>query len=144
MRIAYQMPVMIEYAGEIHEAIPSTFEDSLVYTNFSLFSSKTGEGLMKNIYDACNEGLDFTSFHEKIYNLFRGKDVPKAGFALDLIYSVDPQELQVPNYINEGLLWLQDLLDKLSLSQTYPLEQMVVQSQRKFRHPVYLLLLFSH
>lgn len=112
MRIAYQMPVMVEYDGEVHEALPSTFEDSLVYTNFSLFSSKTGEGLMKNIYDTCNEGLDFASFHEKIYKLFRGKDVPKAGFALDLIYSVDPEDLQVPNYINEGLLWLQDLLDK--------------------------------
>ena len=67
---------------------------------------------MKNTYDTCNEGLDFASFHEKIYKLFRGKDVPKAGFALDLIYSVDPEDLQVPNYINEGLLWLQDLLDK--------------------------------
>lgn len=67
---------------------------------------------MEAIYGICNEGLDFESFHEKIYNLFRGENVPKAGFALDLIYSVDPQTLQVPNYINEGLLWLQDLLDK--------------------------------
>lgn len=112
MRIAYQMPVNFEYDGKIYEAIPSTFEDSLVYTNFSLFSSTTGEGLMGDIYDACNEGLDFKDFHEKIYNLFRGKNVPKAGFALDLIYSVDPQNLQVPNYIDEGLLWLQALLDK--------------------------------
>lgn len=112
MRIAYQMPVNFEYDGKIYESIPSTFEDSLVYTNFSLFSSTTGEGLMGDIYDACNEGLDFKDFHEKIYNLFRGKNVPKAGFALDLIYSVDPQNLQVPNYIDEGLLWLQALLDK--------------------------------
>ena len=102
----------MKYNGKICEALPSTFEDSLVYSNFNLFSTTTGEGLMEAIYGICNEGLDFESFHEKIYNLFRGENVPKAGFALDLIYSVDPQTLQVPNYINEGLLWLQDLLDK--------------------------------
>ncbi|MDY2697961.1 MAG: AAA family ATPase [Lachnospiraceae bacterium] len=112
MRIAYQMPIEFEYNGKIYEALPSTFEDSLVYSNFKLFSTTKGEGLMGNIYDACNEGLDFESYHEKIYNLFRGENVPKAGFALDLIFSVDPQILQVPNYIHEGLLWLQDLLDK--------------------------------
>lgn len=112
MRIAYQIPIDLKYNGKICEALPSTFEDRLVYSNFNLFSTTTGEGLMEAIYDICNEGLDFESFHEKIYNLFRGENVPKAGFALDLIYSVDPQTLQVPNYINEGLLWLQDLLDK--------------------------------
>ena len=112
MRIAYQMPINFEYGDKNHEALPSTFEDSLVYSNFKLFATTTGDGLMGDIYNACNAGLDFEKFHEKIYNLFRGENVPKAGFALDLIYSVDPQTLQVPNYIDEGLRWLQELLDK--------------------------------
>lgn len=112
MRIAYQMPINFEYGDKNHEALPSTFEDSLVYSNFNLFATTTGDGLMGDIYNACNAGLDFEKFHEKIYNLFRGENVPKAGFALDLIYSVDPQTLQVPNYIDEGLRWLQELLDK--------------------------------
>lgn len=112
MRIAYQMPIHFEYGGQNYEALSSTFEDSLVYSNFNLFATTTGDGLMGDIYNACNAGLDFERFHEKIYNLFRGENVPKAGFALDLIYSVDPQTLQVPNYIDEGLCWLQELLDK--------------------------------
>lgn len=112
IRIAYQTPVCINYDRNNVEAIPSTFEDCLVYTNYGVFRETTGEGIIKEVNTLCNQKLPFSDFHKKIYNLFRGNNVPKAGFALDLIYSVDPQKLQVPDYINEGLLWLQDLLDK--------------------------------
>lgn len=112
IRIAYQTSVSISYDGSDVEAIPSTFEDCLVYTNYDLFSEAKCDGLIGDINNLCNQKLVFNDFHEKIYNLFRGNNVSKASFALDLIYSVDPQKLQVPEYINKGLLWLQDLLDK--------------------------------
>ncbi len=112
MRIAYQMPVKMQYDENEYEAIPSTFEDSLVYSNFELFSKITGEGLIEKIHDVCNEKSEFNVFSEKVYNIFRGENVPKANFALDLIYSVDPLELNIPEYIAEGLIWLQNVLDK--------------------------------
>lgn len=112
IRIAYQTPVTIKYGENNFEAIPSTFEDCLVYSNFEMFCNAEGEGLIADIKTICNENFEFNQFHEKIYNLFRGKNVPKASFALDLIYSIDPEKLVVPEYINNGLLWLQDLLDK--------------------------------
>ena len=112
IRIAYQTSVSISYDGSDVEAIPSTFEGCLVYTNYDLFSEAKCDGLIGDINNLCNQKLVFNDFHEKIYNLFRGNNVSKASFALDLIYSVDPQKLQVPEYINKGLLWLQDLLDK--------------------------------
>lgn len=112
IRIAYQTPVEIDYLGNKEEAISSTFEDCLVYTNLDLFCKTTGEGLIEDIYNLCNQKLAFSDFHKKIYELFRGENVPKASFALDLIYSIDPQKLKVPEYIDRGLLWVQDLLAK--------------------------------
>lgn len=112
IRVAYQMPVKLKYGEIEHEVIPSTFEDNLVYSNIDLFLKTSGEGLMEDIHTICNEGVDFDSFNKKIYNLFRGENVPKASFALDQIYSVDPQELSIPEYIEEGLVWLQNMLDK--------------------------------
>ena len=54
----------------------------------------------------------FETFHKGVYDTLRnGKSDQKAEFALDLIYAVDPNELIVPAYIDEGLKWLQAYLD---------------------------------
>ena len=37
IRVAYQTPIMINYDEKDQEALASTFEDSLVYTNYSIF-----------------------------------------------------------------------------------------------------------
>ena len=48
---------------------------------------------------------------EKIYKMLRaGKSEQKAEFALDVIFEISPDELSVPPYINQGLMWLQDYL----------------------------------
>ena len=47
----------------------------------------------------------------KIFIKGYGKSDQKAEFALDLIYAVDPNQLIVPAYIDEGLEWLQSYLD---------------------------------
>ncbi|WP_408732792.1 ATP-dependent nuclease [Clostridium butyricum] len=110
IRMAFQTPIKFNYYGTDVEAIASTFEDCLVYTNFELFKSTDGEGLINSIHELCNDNLKFEDFNNEIYELFRGKNVPKAEFALDLIYSIDPNELKVPKYIDCGLRWLQELL----------------------------------
>lgn len=111
IRIAYQMPVMINYNGTDKEAIASTFEDCLVYTNFQLFKNMSIDdtgSLIKKVSDKIKTASSFDEFHKGVYDVLRdGKSDQKAEFALDLIYAIDPCELKVPDYIAEGLEWLQ-------------------------------------
>ena len=115
IRVAYQTPVAIEYDGESKEAIASTFEDCLVYTNYQLFkriSTDDTGSLVKSVRDEINSASSFEDFHKGVYNILRnGKSDRKAEFALDLIYAIDPAELIIPAYIDEGLEWLQTYLD---------------------------------
>ena len=115
VRVAYQTPVSIAYEGNDEEAIASTFEDCLVYTNYQLFKTiatdDTGS-LIKSVSDGINIADSFETFHKGVYDTLRnGKSDQKAESALDLIYAVDPNELIVPAYIDEGLKWLQAYLD---------------------------------
>lgn len=114
IRIAYQTPVMINYNGTDKEAIASTFEDCLVYTNFQLFKDMSIDdtgSLIKNVSDKIKSASSFDEFYKGVYDVLRsGKSDQKAEFALDLIYAIDPSELTVPAYIAEGLEWLQSYL----------------------------------
>lgn len=115
IRVAYQTPVTIDYNGLDKEAIASTFEDCLVYTNYQLFkgiSTDDTGSLVKCVSDEIISASSFEDFYKGVYNILRnGKSDQKAEFALDLIYAVDPNELIVPAYIDEGLEWLQTYLD---------------------------------
>ena len=114
IRIAYQMPVTINYNGTDEEALASTFEDCLVYTNFQLFKDISIDDtgcLIKNVSDKIKSTSSFDEFHKGVYDVLRdGKTDQKAEFALDLIYAIDPGDLTVPAYIAEGLEWLQAYL----------------------------------
>ena len=118
IRVAYQTPISIVYDDVEVEALSGTFEDSMIYTNFDLIKGiKTDEAngldansLIIKLRTAIDESKSFNELHTAIYNLLRGKLEPKAEFALDLIYAVDPCDLNIPAYIAESLEWLQDLL----------------------------------
>ena len=116
IRIAYQTPVFVDFSETEHqkEALSSTFEDCLVYTNYELFKNldETDVGtLMKKVSKSITNSKSFSELHEKIYEILRnGKSDEKAEFALDLLYVFDPEKLIVPPYIAEGLDWLQKLL----------------------------------
>lgn len=118
IRIAYQTPVKIDFNGTQTEALSSTFEDCMVYTNYELFKNlkesdigvDTGS-LVKKVNVALNAAKSFDELHEQIYGKLRdGESDLKAEFALDLIYTIDPHELTVPPYVAEGLEWLQTIL----------------------------------
>lgn len=115
IRVAYQTPVTVHYDEEDKEALSSTFEDCLVYTNYQTFRDLTLEdsgSLVKKISDVINSSNTFDEFVNGIYDTLRkGKSDQKAEFALDLIYAIDPDELTVPAYIDEGLNWLQSYLE---------------------------------
>lgn len=115
IRVAYQTPVTVTYKGENKEALASTFEDCLVYTNYPTFrdlpDDDTGS-LVKKVSEKISASNTFDEFLNGVYETLRnGKSDQKAEFALDLIYAIDPNELVVPAYIDEGLKWLQSCLE---------------------------------
>lgn len=114
IRIAYQTPVEVDFDGTLMEALSSTFEDCLVYTNFKLFKdieTKDTGSIVKKVYDVINAADSFEELHKEIYTTLKeGQSNQKAEFALDVIYEIDPNDIAVPPYIAKGLEWLQTLL----------------------------------
>ena len=124
IRVAYQTPIMMKFGAttESVEAISSTFEDCLVYSNYDLFKSMSIESessddtaglgsLGQKMIDIISTVKSVEELQDGVYEVLRnGKSNEKAEFALDILYSVDPEKLTVPTYIAEGLKWLQDLL----------------------------------
>ena len=116
IRIAYQMPVEIDFNNASYEALSSTFEDCMIYTNYELFKgfeeNEDYGNLIKKIKGVIDSTKTFDELHSQIYRTLReGKSQMKAEFALDLIYIFEPSELKTPLYIAEGLEWLQILLN---------------------------------
>ncbi|EAD9527639.1 hypothetical protein AF085_14710, partial [Listeria monocytogenes] len=66
--------------------------------------------LIKKINNIINSTTDFDTFHKELYTILKKSSSYKAEFALDLIYTMNPENLAVPDYINEGLVWLQEKL----------------------------------
>lgn len=114
VRIAYQTPVKIECNEQCYDALSSTFEDCLIYTNYKFFKNMNNNdihGLVKKINESINQSNSFEELQKNIYDMMRsGESTQKAKFALDIIYDIDPNDIAVPVYIEEGLEWLQCLL----------------------------------
>ncbi|MBY7008161.1 ATP-dependent endonuclease [Clostridium botulinum] len=108
--IAYQTPQKILFDSKEVEALSSTFEDSLIYANLELFKNHNGDGIFQIANSVINNSKTFEELHLALYSKLREGSAGKAGFALDLIYSIEPEELIVPPYIDEGLNWLQEQL----------------------------------
>ena len=118
IRIAYQTPIVFDYQGAAVEALPRTFEDSIVYTNLEMLKTVSDDenGLIKKIKTEIIRKTSFDDLHKSIYDLLRNSSSgQKAEFALDLIYVIDPADLSIPSYIAEGLEWLQNLLHREDL-----------------------------
>ena len=108
VKVAYQFPIEVTYGSKKVEAIPYTFEDSLVFENLDLFKRlKKEKGLMKKMIVAANK-KNVNESSVDMYNAL--KDGKKAEFTLGLLFLEDPEELKVPNYIREGLEWLWEKL----------------------------------
>jgi hypothetical protein len=109
VRVAYQYEIDMEYNGNKVTAIPYTFEDALTLTNVELFKGKTAStGLIRKMADAVNK----PSISKACQGLFEalGKNSKKAEMALELLFTTEPNELTPPQYIYEGLLWMQEKL----------------------------------
>ena len=109
VRVAYQCEIELKYSGECVTAIPYTFEDALTLSNIDIFKEKTdANGLIKKMADAVNKE-NFSEACQDLYDAL-GKNSKKAEMALDLLYTTEPNDLEPPHYIFEGLSWMQNAL----------------------------------
>lgn len=111
VRIAYQTPIFthLPATGEAIQALPNTFEDSFVLSNAGYFAEKTnGTGLMKAFVKVLNEAQTSEAVGEGFFNELReGK---KAEFVLLVLGDKNFPSLEIPEYIIEGLNWLESKL----------------------------------
>lgn len=117
VRVAYQLPVEVTVSdgaeAKAEEALPYTFEDALVFANLPVFRTLDGTGLVKKFKDGIAKSATAAELGATLFeSLKTGK---KAEFALDVLALEDPAKFIVPNYIDEGLSWLETQLTKRQL-----------------------------
>ena len=112
LRVAYQCPFTVEYnEGESEgEAIPYTFEDSLALTNLALFRGYAEPvGLLNKLQAALRKDTLEDASDDMFWNLEKAR---KAEMALELLYRTEPDQLEPPGYIADGLQWLEKRLEE--------------------------------
>lgn len=112
VRVAYQTPVEVTMPDTAanETAYPYTFEDALVFENLDFFATFPGPGLNAKFRTAIATGGGATAVGANIYAAL--KDGKKAEFALDVLMADNFNNLKVPQYIAEGLDWLQEQMKK--------------------------------
>ncbi|QKE40321.1 MAG: AAA family ATPase [Ferrovum myxofaciens] len=111
VRVAYQQPIQAELlAGNPAEALANTFEDALVYENITLFRLMDGTGLLGRIRKSLDAASGLGDLAAKLTaDLANGG---KAELAMELLYSDKIDQMTVPAYIDQGLVWLADQLKR--------------------------------
>ena len=119
VRVSFQCGIPAKFTPQTRtpkEVIPYTFEDAVALTNLELFKTLSeSSGMVKKMHlatkmrtlDACCNAM------------YKALDGEKAKMALDLLFDVEPAKLLVPEYIKEGLDWLESELDTKSLEYTW-------------------------
>jgi predicted ATP-dependent endonuclease of OLD family len=111
VRVAHQTEINVDQFSPEAQAIPYTFEDALVLSNINLFKSKkTATGLIKKMFEAVNK----KTINDVCDAMFKAlsNNSKKAEMALELLLTDDPNKLNPPQYISEGLNWLQTELER--------------------------------
>jgi predicted ATP-dependent endonuclease of OLD family len=108
LRIAYQIPIILSHDGIDGEVLSATFEDALAYANLAALVKLDSDGIIKKVKGAALEKPAIDKFCRTVYSLIHGNSSGKVSFALELIYQLE--KIEVPQYIREGLEWLQEKL----------------------------------
>lgn len=112
VRATYQLPLEVTMPGssDVEKAYPYTFEDALAFENLEFFKTLEGFGLVAKFRKAIEEGETISAIGAQFFQELRtGK---KAEFALDVLNAEKFDTLIVPNYIADGLTWLEERLQK--------------------------------
>lgn len=112
IKIAYQTPVSLQLpkTGQAVEALPNTFEDSLVLSNAQHFAGKSGRGLVRAFAKVLEQAETGEELGELLFEKLRDGD--KAAFILQVMGDAEFSTLKVPAYIQEGLIWLEGKLER--------------------------------
>ena len=116
IRVAYQSEISLQYGGKKETAIPYTFEDAIVLSNIDfLKQQQVATSLLKRLVQKLNESKPLYTAQEEMLEILN-QSGKKAEMALELLYTEDLNGLQLPEYIREGLKWLNDQIEQLKLS----------------------------
>lgn len=115
IRVAYQTKVEInvsdsEEKKDIKDVYPYTFEDSLGFSNWSYFKRNTGNGFIKKLNTEFNSEADINIIANNLFEYLKNNGRIKAPFALDLLFMEAPEKLKIPEYIYDGLKWVENKL----------------------------------
>ena len=124
VRAAYQTGVTLPIDSVKQSVYANTFEDALFYKNHAFFNNDASEanakGLARQFQHIANNGQKANTLNtpesqvaelqQQVAEAIQKGD--KAKFALDLLFSEDVENLSAPDYIREGLLWLQEQLKR--------------------------------
>ncbi|MEP3298732.1 MAG: AAA family ATPase [Pseudoruegeria sp.] len=113
IRVAYQTKVTKSLEAQdgtrqIIDLYPSTFEDALVLENEEFFSNLAGTGLTKKFKNALAKAPMWEKVCDELFEALEGGS--KASFALDVLSGDGFESLAAPEYISEGLKWLEQRL----------------------------------
>lgn len=108
--VAYQKEISIfNDDGSTEKVIPRTFEDALVFANRKVLASISGIATTKKIKELVAGKHSAKDLEDDLFDLM--KSAEKAAFALDCLMIKDPKALKPPQYIQDGLSWLEGVLD---------------------------------
>lgn len=99
--IVFQQDVAVADNGNAYTMLPRTLEEALAYQNFGMVRAGTVD-LRTTVPENLEEA------YEAIYQHIKSSSFKKTDFAMDMLAST--ADWQVPNYIAEGLQWLEHRL----------------------------------
>jgi len=102
--VAYQKPTAVAGFSASESMHGRTFEETFVYQNLQLFRGKEIE-----VGQEVPTGDEFEAVHSTIYERVKSSSFKKTEFALDVASSTAAWE--TPEYIADGLKWLEKRLD---------------------------------
>jgi hypothetical protein len=113
--VAYQKAVADPTKTDGEELIPRTFEDALVYANFTALKDISGSSTTNKIAALVNDELSGDELESALFEIVDSAE--KAAFAIDCLVAIeDGSALSPPRYIEAGLKWLQEKLEEPALS----------------------------
>ncbi|MGV8155187.1 MAG: AAA family ATPase [Alkaliphilus sp.] len=107
VRVAYQYAIEIEIGGKCEKVLANTFEDALVLSNLKFFEDLKGNGLIKKFAEAIKGEKNPDKLSGKFFEILK-QTKGKAEFALDLFYLEECDKLEPPEYISDGLSWIEE------------------------------------
>ncbi|MFC5570809.1 AAA family ATPase [Lysobacter yangpyeongensis] len=110
VRAAYQTGTKLTIGAVDADVHANTFEDALFYRNLGFFRGREANGLAGKFQKIADESKDHDELAARVEKAIADGD--KAEFALELLFSDDIEKLGVPAYIEHGLLWLKEQLER--------------------------------